>query len=346
MQGFNKYYPPDWVPESGSLNAYNGKHALGDRARKLDKGILIVRFELPYNIWCDNCKNHIGQGVRYNAEKSKVGMYYTTPILNFRCKCHLCQHWFEIRTDPANTRYVVHSGARQQNSEWDPAENGGVVLDTPTDPDNPPDAFEALERTETKKVRALSAAGQLHALEELQSARWSDPYAASKALRSSFRKEKTIRVASEGRAEGVRTKYALGDRITKEDLRTPAREVVDEESREWEAAKRERERREAIKMGKRKREGEQVGWREEKRPPPSSSTSTSSRTGKKAPLALTAKSLATKRPSKAVQSLAERVRLNSALKADPFRNGVSVGKLKSRELEGAVVVGKRADGPA
>lgn len=28
-----------------------GKHALGDRARKLDKGILIVRFELPFNIW-------------------------------------------------------------------------------------------------------------------------------------------------------------------------------------------------------------------------------------------------------------------------------------------------------
>ena len=28
-----------------------GKHALGDRARKLDQGILITRFELPYHIW-------------------------------------------------------------------------------------------------------------------------------------------------------------------------------------------------------------------------------------------------------------------------------------------------------
>ena len=28
-----------------------GKHALGDRARKLDQGILITRFELPFNIW-------------------------------------------------------------------------------------------------------------------------------------------------------------------------------------------------------------------------------------------------------------------------------------------------------
>ena len=86
------------------------------------------------------------------------------------------------------------------------------MLDAPFDPDKPPDAFAALERTEVKKVRALSAAGQLHALEELQDARWSDPYGASKALRSSFRKEKTARVASEGRAEGVRAKYGLGDR--------------------------------------------------------------------------------------------------------------------------------------
>lgn len=96
-----QYYPPSYDPkEHTSLNSLHGKHALGDRARKLDKGILIVRFELPYNIWCDGCNNHIGQGVRYNAEKSKVGMYYTTPIWNFRCKCHLCQSWFEIRTDP------------------------------------------------------------------------------------------------------------------------------------------------------------------------------------------------------------------------------------------------------
>merc|ERR1719342_1635864 len=36
---------------------------------------------MPYNIWCDGCKKHIGMGVRYNAEKTKIGMYYTTPSL-------------------------------------------------------------------------------------------------------------------------------------------------------------------------------------------------------------------------------------------------------------------------
>lgn len=66
--------PPNYDPKvNPTLNSISGKHALGDRARKLDKGILIVRFELPFNIWCGGCNNHIGQGVRYNAEKRKVG---------------------------------------------------------------------------------------------------------------------------------------------------------------------------------------------------------------------------------------------------------------------------------
>ncbi|KAK4702625.1 acyl-CoA oxidase, partial [Phenoliferia sp. Uapishka_3] len=239
---------------------------------------------------------------------------------------------------PQNTCYVVHSGARQQNSDWDPAENGGVVLDTPLDPDKPPDPFALLERTQTQKVRALSAAGQLQALEELQSSRWSDPYAASKALRSSFRKDKKVRVASEGRAEGVRAKYALGDRVTKEDLRTPAREVLDQESREWEEAQRERGRREEIRLGKRRRESDQVGWREEEKASTSAgslsrrekTTSSSSRNfASRHPSDRPIKSLPTKKPSKAVQSLAKTLALNSAIKADPFRLEASTGKLKS-----------------
>jgi coiled-coil domain-containing protein 130 len=46
-------------------------------------------------------------GVRYNAEKKKVGAYYSTPIYSFRCKCHLCDGWFEIQTDPKVSRALV-----------------------------------------------------------------------------------------------------------------------------------------------------------------------------------------------------------------------------------------------
>lgn len=39
-------------------------------------------------------------GVRYNAEKKTVGKYYSTPIIQFRMKCHLCDNYIEIQTDP------------------------------------------------------------------------------------------------------------------------------------------------------------------------------------------------------------------------------------------------------
>lgn len=64
-KGQNKYYPPDYNPAVGGLNKFKGTHALRERARKLYMGILIIRFEMPYNIWCDGCNNHIGMGVRY-----------------------------------------------------------------------------------------------------------------------------------------------------------------------------------------------------------------------------------------------------------------------------------------
>ncbi len=44
MQGFNRYYPPDFDPKkNATLNSYHGKHALGARAKDIDKGILVVR---------------------------------------------------------------------------------------------------------------------------------------------------------------------------------------------------------------------------------------------------------------------------------------------------------------
>ena len=91
-KGQNFYYPPDFDPKKhGSLNGYHGVHALRERARKLDRGILIIRFEMPYNIWCGGCKNHIGMGVRYNAEKTKVFKQMVTVY----CLDHyLCSPYF------------------------------------------------------------------------------------------------------------------------------------------------------------------------------------------------------------------------------------------------------------
>lgn len=44
MQGFNKYYPSDFDPrQTQTLNGYRGVHALGKRAKDIDKGVLVVR---------------------------------------------------------------------------------------------------------------------------------------------------------------------------------------------------------------------------------------------------------------------------------------------------------------
>ena len=86
----NKWIPPDFDPRRhGSVNGYQNSHPLRERARKIKQGILTIRFEMPFNVWCLHCDKHIGMGVRYNAEKQRVGEYYTTPILEFRMKCHL-----------------------------------------------------------------------------------------------------------------------------------------------------------------------------------------------------------------------------------------------------------------
>ena len=112
-KGQNFYYPPDFDPKKhGNINGYHGVHALRERANKISEGILIIRFaemfswaylngqcrfEMPFNIWCGSnaedtdpnvkgCRKHIGIGVRYNAEKTRVTMYYTTPVYQVRWK--------------------------------------------------------------------------------------------------------------------------------------------------------------------------------------------------------------------------------------------------------------------
>ncbi|KAF5359166.1 hypothetical protein D9756_003171 [Leucocoprinus leucothites] len=204
MQGFNKYYPPDYDPSQGS------KHALGDRARKLDQGILIVRFELPFNIWCGGCNNHIGMGVRYNAEKKKIGNYYSTPIFSFRCKCHLCDNWFEIQTDPKNTRYVVTSGARQKDEEWDPEENGGFAIHDPDKKGTPDDPLAALEKTSEAQANLTKV--QIPRLEALQSVSEhynADPYSLSLKVRRKFREEKKIDQQKRKADDDLKGRYGL-----------------------------------------------------------------------------------------------------------------------------------------
>ncbi|XP_030388439.1 coiled-coil domain-containing protein 130 homolog [Scaptodrosophila lebanonensis] len=189
-KGQNKYYPPDYDPKKGGLNKFRGTHALRERARKIHLGIIIIRFEMPYNIWCDGCKNHIGMGVRYNAEKTKVGMYYTTPIYKFRMKCHLCDNHFEIQTDPGNLDYVILSGARRQENRWDPLQNEQVVPETKEVQIRLLDSMYKLEHQAKDAKAAADAKPVLQKLVERNMDVWDDNYEANCRLRATFRKQK------------------------------------------------------------------------------------------------------------------------------------------------------------
>ncbi|XP_060559881.1 coiled-coil domain-containing protein 130 homolog, partial [Ruditapes philippinarum] len=189
-KGVNKYYPPDWDPSKGSINNYVGQHPLRDRARKLGQGILIIRFEMPYNIWCGGCNSHIGMGVRYNAEKSKAGMYYTTPIYKFRMKCHLCNNHFEIQTDPKNHDYVILEGARRKEQRWDPTENGQIATeDKAVQKKMVTDAMFKLEHGSDDIQKGKKAKSNIGSL-EMRRDEWKDDYMLNKLARQKFRDEK------------------------------------------------------------------------------------------------------------------------------------------------------------
>ncbi|KAJ7637594.1 DUF572-domain-containing protein [Mycena polygramma] len=250
MQGFNKYYPPDFfdnVEKNGSLNSYRGKHALGDRARKLDQGILITRFELPFNIWCGTCNNHIGMGVRYNAEKKKIGAYYSTPIFSFRCKCHLCDGWFEIQTDPKNTRYVVVSGARQKDEEWNPEENGGYAVHDTEAHAVPADPLASLEKTTDAQKGLDKAQDRLESLQEVSEHYNSDPFSLSMKVRKRFREEKKVEKAKKQADDRIKDRYGLPEslRLVEDDDK-----AAQDAKAEWARARRDLELRESTKRRK------------------------------------------------------------------------------------------------
>ncbi|XP_019180047.1 PREDICTED: coiled-coil domain-containing protein 130-like [Ipomoea nil] len=192
----NFYYPPEWTPKKGSLNKFNGQHALRERARKIDQGILIIRFEMPFNIWCGGCESMIAKGVRFNAEKKQVGNYYSTKIWSFSMKSACCRHEIVIQTDPKNCEYVIISGARRKTEEYEAEDAETMVLPVEEDRSKLADPFYRLEHQEEDIKKKKEAEPRLVRLQKVSDARHSDDYALNKALRARLRGQKK-RVAEE-----------------------------------------------------------------------------------------------------------------------------------------------------
>ncbi|KAH9993894.1 CWC16 protein [Xylariaceae sp. FL0662B] len=217
MQGFNmgRYVPPD-VEGTTTGNKLHGKHALGSRASKLSsQGSLTVRFEMPFAVWCAGCAQPtlIGQGVRFNASKRRVGSYHSTPIWAFRMRHPACGRDLEIRTDPARTEYVVTEGGRRRDTGEDKEEEADgrprILTDSERDALRS-DAFAKLERTIEDRAVLDAARERIADLEDASARHWEDPYERNRRLRETFRVGRKVREGEARTAEELRDKMGLG----------------------------------------------------------------------------------------------------------------------------------------
>jgi coiled-coil domain-containing protein 130 len=217
MQGFNmgRYVPPD---QEGlvSGNALHKKRPPGMRAN----GQQTVRFEMPFAIWCSSCPKPtiIGQGVRFNATKAKVGNYFSSPIFSFRMRHPACGGEIEIRTDPKNTAYVVVSGARKRDLGADEESLvksrdglvGGEIVTEKERADMRETAFKNLEKT--IEDRQMAEQGKLRIEELEEGARvWEDPYERNRRLRKEFRVGRHGREREAKRSGEVKERLQLGE---------------------------------------------------------------------------------------------------------------------------------------
>ncbi|KAH7312262.1 CWC16 protein [Stachybotrys elegans] len=205
--------PPD-VEGTTSANKLHKKHALGSRASKLaSHGILTVRFEMPFPVWCASCPKPtiIAQGVRFNAEKKKVGAYYSTPVWSFRFTHADCGGAIEMRTDPKNTAYVVVEGAAKRDLGEDRVRPGDHVIMTDEEREAlRSNAFAKLEKTIEDREQLRAATDRIHELMDASSRHWDDPYTQNQRLRKAFRAGRKEREREEAAAEHLKDRLGVG----------------------------------------------------------------------------------------------------------------------------------------
>jgi hypothetical protein len=219
----------------GSANAIANSHPLGERAKRLkSEGILVVRFELPYDSVCTNCGHFVSHGVRFNADKGQTGVYLSTPVYTFKMHCPAaCGQEFAIETDPKNADYLYLGGLRRKVKDFIPEENdglgrtgGSLFACSAVQRQREAAGRDGMVRLQQKVedgVRASRAAAEVEDLLQA-SARRRDPGVARAAWNAlSQGREAEKRDAAEGRAKGLRVPVAEpGAAGLREDARVAA----------------------------------------------------------------------------------------------------------------------------
>jgi coiled-coil domain-containing protein 130 len=127
-----------------------------------------------------------------------------------------------------NTRYVVVSGARQKDEEWNPEENGGfaiysrlfcsraLIIGAQVNPDPDKEAGEsndplvALEKTtDAQRHMETVQKPRIESLQGMSEHYNSDPYSLSLKVRKRFREEKKVEVARRQADDTIKGRYGL-----------------------------------------------------------------------------------------------------------------------------------------
>lgn len=203
-----RYVPPD----KEGLTTGNALH----RKRTVPA---TVRFELPFAVWCSTCPKPtiIGQGVRFNATKTRVGSYYSTAIWAFRFKHVACGGEIEVRTDPEKTAYVVTEGGKKRDEgderrDEEQEREGGVRVLTDGERDElRKSAFKRLEKTIEDREAAKKGNDRIEGLLDRADRDWNDPYARNQRLRKTFREGRKERERDAEHVSGLRKRLGLGD---------------------------------------------------------------------------------------------------------------------------------------
>ena len=214
-----RYVPPAALDAGLSANQASGKgHSLGARASKLKSGGgLVVRFEMPFPVWCTNCKPEqiIGQGVRFNAEKKKVGMYYTTPVWRFVLKHTVCGGRIEVETNPKEAEYVVVSGGRRRDEGRAKLLDGemevvGKVTEEERERLERDGGFGVVEKIVEDKREFESGKRRVEELVRASEREWGDPYEVNRRLRTEFRVGRRKRQKDKRTGEVLQERYGIG----------------------------------------------------------------------------------------------------------------------------------------
>lgn len=222
-----RYVPPDVEGTVSGNQLHNKRHPIGSSAAPQT-----VRFEMPFPVWCGTCARPtiIGQGVRFNATKRRVGHYHSTPIFSFTFRHADCGGELEVRTDPAATEYVVSRGGRRREAAGLEDQDlvspealkraslanlasrglgGGAESSKQADREA---AFAHLEKTIADRAALARASTRVDELAaESDRLGWDDPYARNALLRRGFRAGRKERERAAAADADVRARLGLDD---------------------------------------------------------------------------------------------------------------------------------------